>query len=186
MTATDSKHISGLLSPWIQDKRVSRAVPFLCGRVLDFGCGAGILADYVNADHYVGVDHDNEALGVAQGKYPKHQFVSDLPDESPVFDTVVSLAVIEHIAKPEELLQRFAALLKDDGAIVLTTPHPHFHRIHDMGAMVGLFSKDAADDHEVMFNRKDLAGLAQRVGFQMVEYQRFLFGANQLCVFRRR
>lgn len=185
MGQPDSKHISGKLSPWLQKQRLAKAIPFLSGRVLDFGSGDGILANYVQANHYLGVDHDAEARSAAQRRYPKHQFVDDLPGERAAFDTVISLAVIEHIAQPVELLGRFAALLKEGGAIVLTTPHPHFHRIHDLGATVGLFSKDAADDHEVMFNRKDLAGLAQRIGFQMVKYQRFLFGANQLVVFRR-
>ena len=88
----------GILSPFLAKKRMSKVLPFLKGSVLDYGCGVGNLAEIVDKD-YVGFDIDNESLSIAKQRYPKKIFISELPSEQK-YDTIIMLAVIEHLDNP--------------------------------------------------------------------------------------
>ena len=87
--------ITGLLSPFLRTQRITAAMPYLEGRILDLGCGIGVLADLVPADRYVGVDIDKESIQIAQKRLPEHSFFTvDEFDAEGLFDSIVSLAVI--------------------------------------------------------------------------------------------
>ena len=51
--------------------------------------------------------------------------------------------------------------------------------------MIGLFSKEASEEHEELNDRKNLEYAGRQAGLILVEFRRFLFGANQLGVFMR-
>lgn len=178
----------GLLSPFLRRQRLKAAAPYINGRVLDVGCGSGAMADLVPADRYVGVDVDDESIAEARRRYPQHHFQDALPPPDPGFDTIVSLAVIEHVKDPASFLRGLAVRLVSDqeSCIVLTTPHPAVDWVHTAGASVGLFSSHASDEHEELLDRAHLAGLAEECDLQLSVYRRFLLGANQLAVFKRK
>ncbi|MHA1567622.1 MAG: class I SAM-dependent methyltransferase [Alphaproteobacteria bacterium] len=90
----------GLLSPFLRKQRSKAARPYLKGRVLDVGCGAGALAKLIDPESYVGIDIDEDPLNRARRDFPHHRFESALPEGSKKFDTVVALAVIEHVPDP--------------------------------------------------------------------------------------
>lgn len=174
----------GLFSPLLRKARTQAARKWLDGKVLDIGCGSGVLASFVEPGQYVGFDRDMGSIEVARRAHPRHRFVTSFP-EGERYDTIVALALIEHLPKPCEELARWASALEDGGKIVITTPHKAFRIVHDCGAKIGIFSADAADEHEEMFDRSSLSALANSVGMKMAVYQRFLFGANQLAVISR-
>lgn len=171
----------GRLSPFLQRARVAAVRPHIRGRVLDIGCGNGALAAFVAPCLYLGVDRDQQALAAARAAFPRHQFSSWLPLDGG-FDTVAGLAVIEHLKAPQAALREWSAMLSQNGRIVLTTPHRSFRRLHELGSRMGLFSCEAAQEHEEMFDRASLTALAQAAGLRVNHYRRFLCGANQLLV----
>ena len=123
MSTTKTKY-HGLLSPYLRNRRLAMARPLLTGRVLDVGCAEGHLAESVPADRYVGVDLDPDILVEARAAHPDHVFMGlDQLDEGERFDTVVALAVIEHVPDPEGWLRRWAGMLEPGGQVVLTTPY---------------------------------------------------------------
>ncbi|MEA2016482.1 MAG: methyltransferase domain-containing protein, partial [Actinomycetota bacterium] len=93
----------GLLSPFLRGRRFNKALPFIEGKVLDYGCGVGLLANYIPDDRYVGVDTDSISIDMAKKLNPSYRFFkimsSDYKEikEFCPFDTIVMLAVIEHI-----------------------------------------------------------------------------------------
>jgi 2-polyprenyl-3-methyl-5-hydroxy-6-metoxy-1,4-benzoquinol methylase len=175
----------GLLSPFLRRKRLQAAQPYLAGRVLDIGCGSGALASLVAAEDYLGVDRDPEVLAVARERFPQHRFTDSLPPPGQQFDTVVSLAVIEHVEDPSAFLQRAADHLAGhaDARIVITTPHPRLEWLHDLGASLRLFSRHASEEHESLLDQAALGAHAARARLRLTGYRRFLLGANQLAVF---
>lgn len=177
----------GLLSPWLRNRRIAAAAPFLKGRVLDYGCGSGVLANLVDSDQYLGVDIDAESLQQAQTRFPQHQFVSELRDLNEEFDTIVSLAVIEHVNDPSSFLRGLVRYLRmsDDACVVVTTPSPSADWIHELGAGLGIFSKHANEEHEELLDREALNRAGQEANFKIALYKRFLLGANQLVVYKR-
>lgn len=173
--------ISGLLSPWLRRRRLNAVQPLLRGKVLDIGCGVGALAADCRPDSYLGVDIDEESLELARRSHPGFRFQKGLP-EIGSFDTVVLLAVIEHIPDPADLLRHLRALLGPEGRILLTTPNPCVEGVHAFGARLGLFSKEAREEHERLYDAASMRALAERSGLLVREERRFLLGANQLFV----
>jgi len=177
----------GLLSYFLCHKRLAAAKPYLKGRVLDFGCGSGELAAFVNPQLYLGVDSDEESLNKAHANYPDHQFCSSLSSNYGKFDTIVSLAVIEHFSNPLILLKTLKGYSSDNpsACIVLTTPLPSMEWIHTVGAAIGLFSKHASEEHQSLLGLDELKRLGRELGLRICTYRRFLLGANQLVVYSR-
>ena len=80
---------------------------------------------------------DPASLDTARRERPGFRFDSALPvDEE--FDTIVILAVIEHVKDPTGLLAKLSPLLSKAGAMVITTPHPRMEWAHTVGAKVHL------------------------------------------------
>ena len=177
----------GLLSPYLRSKRMEAAAPYLKGRIIDYGCGSGALAALIPADHYLGVETDNISLQQARSRFTSHRFVSELPSASPKFDTIVSLAVIEHVQNHSQFLQTLAKYLKDipSSRLIITTPHPSVGWVHDLGAMIGLFSKHANDEHGDLLDRAKLEIAGKQAGLKLISYSRFLLGANQIAIYTK-
>lgn len=175
---------SGLLSGFLRQRRIAHAKPWLRGDVLDFGCGGGRLAEHCDPDHYLGVDRDPAVVAAAQDRNPRHAFATEVPDGRR-FDTVVALAVIEHLPHPQRHVEAWRSLLNPGGRIVLTTPHPSYRKVHDVGASLGIFSKEAADEHETFLDRRRMEPICEEVGLKLEACRRFLAGANQLFVLSR-
>jgi 2-polyprenyl-3-methyl-5-hydroxy-6-metoxy-1,4-benzoquinol methylase len=174
---------AGFLSPWLRRRRLKMATPFVKGRVLDYGCGVGVLADLCAPGDYLGVDIDEESLLLARKYHPRHRFIfaSEL-GETEKFDAIFALALIEHVKDPLAMLLFWRRALNKGGQIVMTTPHPSWEWIHTLGAKVGVFSKDASEEHEKLLDEKALRALVAEAGLSLVLYKRFLYGANQLIV----
>lgn len=177
----------GLLSPFLRARRIKAARPYLAGRVLDVGCGSGSLAGYVAPADYVGLDIDAASIELARASHPDHTFMlsQNLPDDA--FDTVVALAIIEHVAEPVDFLTRLGGRLSgsSNARVVCTTPHPRMDWIHTIGARVGIFSRSASDEHEELLDRGRLDEVGRASGLRLIHYERFLLGANQLAIFSR-
>lgn len=176
----------GLLSPFLRKKRIQAAGPYLRGQVLDYGCGSGMLAAYVEPGLYFGVDTDPAMIDLARSTFTRHSFsVEELP-QGRRFDTIVALAVIEHVPDPAKFLNTALRLLAPGGSIVLTTPHPSFRGVHDLGARLRLFSRSASEEHQELLDGRAMRRLAIDCGLNITGYRRFLFGANQLFLLQER
>jgi 2-polyprenyl-3-methyl-5-hydroxy-6-metoxy-1,4-benzoquinol methylase len=175
-----------LLGPYLRRRRVAAAQPLMEGRVLDVGCNRGVLCEVVPPDRYLGVDINREALAEAQRQYPNHRFahVDDVgPDEQ--FDSVVSLAVIEHVPEPEAWLSRWGAHVVPGGRVILTTPTPRWEPLHGLASKLRLTSESAHDAHVSVLDRAGLEAVLAVAGLELTHYSRFLAGMNQLVVATR-
>jgi SAM-dependent methyltransferase len=175
----------GLLSGFLRRRRLNAVRGYLRGQVLDFGCASGSLAAMTPPDNYLGVDIDARVLESARRRFPRHQFLLGEIEDSRRFDTIALLALIEHVKQPAELLAGVARRLAPGGRIVMTTPHPAFRHVHDLGARIGLFSAAAAEEHETFVDLNSVRAVASEASLRIVVYRRFLLGANQLFVLER-
>ncbi|MEM8996669.1 MAG: class I SAM-dependent methyltransferase, partial [Acidobacteriota bacterium] len=181
--------ITGLLSPFLRSRRLAAALPWLRGGpVLDVGCGVGELARSIAAERYVGVDMDPESIEIARRNCPGHSFLtwedfgaSDLRD----FKHVAALAVIEHTTDPAEWLRRLSDRLAPRGDVVITTPEPRLQWAHELGAAVGIFSRESAEQHHELVDRRRIIELAAACDLRLLHAERFLAGANQLFILGR-
>jgi 2-polyprenyl-3-methyl-5-hydroxy-6-metoxy-1,4-benzoquinol methylase len=99
-------------------------------RVVDMACGEGYGTDVLGraAASVVGVDANPEAHEHARLRYtaPNVRFARDLVEtfDEPA-DAVVFLQTIEHVRNPDEVLERFKALVADSPSplVVVSTPN---------------------------------------------------------------
>lgn len=182
--------LDGLFSDLLRRRRLAIAAPHLSdGRVLDFGCGVGKLAEWIEAERYLGVDPHQESLAMARAHHPDHEFLDlegfERHHQHERFDTIASLAVIEHLANPGDWLKTMRIRLAPDGRMVLTTPHPVGGALHALGARVRLFSREGAEEHEELLGPRRMRELAAEADLEVVEHRRFLAGFNQLFILRK-
>lgn len=103
------------------------AIPPGARRVLDVGCGDGILSAHLirtGIPHVVGLDLDGQVLERARARYIgipiewRQGDLFDVPFEAGSFEAVVSVASLHHMAA-EAALGRFADLVKPGGVVAV-------------------------------------------------------------------
>lgn len=179
--------MAALLSSFLQKQRLNIAKPYLLGDVLDLGCGFGEITDLIPSSNYIGVDGQSKIVDWLKINHPGYEFLCynlehDKLSLDKKFDTIVMLAVIEHLSNPDNILSQIPDLLNDGGLLILTTPAPVGDIVHQIGAKIGLFSKHAVEDHEIIFTIKSITPYMTRNRLAIKEFRRFLFGTNQLFI----
>ena len=101
-------------------------------KVLDVGCGGGLLAEALNSKgaHVTAIDVTEANIGVAKLHAEKMQITIDYrlitaedlaKNEKESFDVVTCLEVIEHVPDPSQLIKACSDLLKPHGQMFLST-----------------------------------------------------------------
>ena len=120
-------------------------IPLAARVVLDVGCGEGALAaDYRRLNpraRIFGIEYDRRAAAVAAPHLDGISRVSVVDEPLPFdipegVDCVLHRGVLEHLADPRDLLLTHAAVLNDDGTILICLPNPDYWR-HQERALHG-------------------------------------------------
>lgn len=91
--------------------------------VLDFGSGAGGFLTRIKpyAKNIVGVELEKAVRPFyKKEEIPLYEKLSDVIEK---FDVITSFHVLEHLPKPQEILQQMKVSLKDNGKIIIEVPN---------------------------------------------------------------
>lgn len=154
--------------------------------VLDLGCGrtGGIERFWREARLAVGVDPDLASLAARDGGMPILQAGGEtLPFANESFDMVVSVWVVEHLARPERVFAEVARVLKPLGHFVFLTPNALNPLV--VGNRVGqlapwlqkrlvanVYGRDGSDTFAVRYRantKRKLKKIASAIGFSVAE-----------------
>ena len=177
-----------LLTPFLTQQRMKAIAPFLRGDILDLACGFGKVIPLLKPGQgYLGIEGNLPFIDTLSNLYPGQKFIQRDLDEDDLaldqkFDTILLVAIIEHLERPDRLVAQLPRYLKPGGRLVMTTPSPFGDKIHRAGAIVGLFSKDAVKEHETIFSHRMMLDLLEQNGLELERYRRFLLGGNQLFI----
>jgi SAM-dependent methyltransferase len=147
-------------------------------RVLDVGCGAGLMSDHLRRYGMVtGVDFSAAAIRAAQTFAARRlgsraEFIAGSLEDVPIgkrFDLITLFDVLEHIRadRRPDFLTELRARLAADAMIFVSTPHPAFTR----------YRRDARDptlqiiDEQLELPR--ILGEADTAGLQLIRYQAY-------------
>lgn len=106
--------------------------PFKGIRLLDIGCGGGLVSEPMCrlGANVVGVDASESTIDVAKEHalqmgltidYRQTSIEAMVADEEPLFDVILALEVVEHVADVQAFINYCAKLLKPGGALILST-----------------------------------------------------------------
>lgn len=177
----------------LRRRQVLLRLPKLTNQTIaDLGAGydarllVGLLAEFNNIK---GVAFDmafmprlskNERLSLVLGDLNQ-----PLKQEDASIDVCISLAVLEHLDRPQEFLAEVYRVLKPGGRIVLTTPGPSSQRLLELLAFkLRIIDADEIRDHKNYFSSADLQRMFVAAGFnaEKVSPKTFIFGMNNVVV----
>ena len=153
-------------------------------KVLDVGCGGGILAEALNelGACVTGIDASENTIGVAKThsksigsdvKYIQNtieEFTSSYPDER--FDVITCLEMLEHVPSPCEIIKSCSNLLKEDGNIFFSTinrnPRSYLFAVIGAEYILNLLPK-GTHDYEKFIKPSELAKWIRDAGLNSKE-----------------
>jgi SAM-dependent methyltransferase len=163
----------------LEDERLNVASPYLQGRLLDIGAGPNTLVKrYGNG---VGVDVYDWGGGTMVVKD-----TSRLPFSSQTFDTITFIACLNHIPNRQAVLYEARRLIKPEGRLIITMIDPI---LGDIGHAIWWYSEDkqrgGMKEGEVggLWTR-EVVQLCHNAGFQLDLHRRFVYGLNNLYLFK--
>jgi 2-polyprenyl-3-methyl-5-hydroxy-6-metoxy-1,4-benzoquinol methylase len=186
---------TGFFSNYLEQWRLQKIVDLIPKtnlRLLDIGCGrASIIKKLSRIDYYTGIDLLPETIKENGEQYANYEFVCDdifqvdLKDN--FYNVVILSAFVEHLTYQDnlKLFKKLYMAMEKKGVIIGTTPHQRAEKIHQIGAKLRLFSREAANEHQCFFDQAMLDKLAQETGFAMIKYRTFQFGLNQVFVYEK-
>lgn len=92
--------------------------------VLDNGCGTGLLLPFL--DIVVGLDLSSKLLKKARERSSENQYLvqgdsENLPFRDSLFDSVLSITVVQNIPSPEKLIDESARVTKPNSTIIISS-----------------------------------------------------------------
>lgn len=113
------------------DRDLAADRPFAGLRILDIGCGGGLLSEPMArlGAHVVGADAAEGNIPVARAHASlsgleidyRHAAAEDLAEAGETFDVVLNMEVVEHAADPQAFLDACGRLLAPGGLMVCST-----------------------------------------------------------------
>jgi 2-polyprenyl-6-hydroxyphenyl methylase/3-demethylubiquinone-9 3-methyltransferase len=115
-------------NPWIAGE-IARALGDGACRVLDLGCGGGLLSNYLaeRGHRVIGIDPTAENLTVARANDRSRTAIYELGDAGELpydrhsFDVVCAMDLLEHIEDPERVIAEASRVLRPGGLFVFHT-----------------------------------------------------------------
>lgn len=181
-------HSRNLVVRWIERKRTTRLLTALdprpSDRVLDVGCGAGDILVLVPCGRLWGIDISPRLVAEAQERLGARATVvcSDAEDMGSAFpglyfDRIYCSEVLEHVLRPDRVVQAMVHLLKPGGRIVVSVPNERLINavkgiLRRLGLLHALFGGQVAermDDewHLHTFMRREVCALLEGAGLEV-------------------
>ncbi len=152
-------------------------LPRPLGRVLDVGCGEGATGRALRtagASWLGGIEIHEPSAEVARRSYDAVAVgpVEDVLDtlEGP-FDTICCYDVLEHLARPEDVLRRLHAAAAPGGRLQLSLPNArHFSLVRDL-VLRGTFGSTPSGHRDIThlrwFTRADIVAAVRKAGWEV-------------------
>lgn len=170
------------------DRELNRSRPFEGLSILDIGCGGGLLSEPMArlGATVIGVDAAGKNISVAQAHASqsnldieyRHTTAEQLADEGQVFDVILNMEVIEHVADPISFLTTCRRLMKPDAVHICSTINRNTksYAVAIVGAeRVAKWLPKGTHDWNKFITPDELYSLLIKAGMKPVDRKGFVF-----------
>ena len=153
-------------------------------RVLDIGCGGGILSEALSSAgaDVIGIDASSQTIGVAKSHAnlvnSKVTYIEStieeflLNNKNDLFDVITCLEMLEHVPSPNQIIENCHSLLKDDGDIFLSTinrnPRSYLFAVIGAEYILNLLPK-GTHEYSKFIKPSELTGWIRNSGLNLKE-----------------
>lgn len=162
-------------------------------RILDVGCGGGLLAEPLArlGAQVCAIDAAVDNINAARAHAQKHNLTIDyrcitiediVQDKNNAFDVVLSMEIIEHIANPALYMQACADMLRPGGIVITSTLNrsaQSFVLAIALAEYVLHWLPKGTHDWNAFIKPRDLLALAKQAGLHPIEQVGFVY--SPLC-----
>ena len=174
----------------LRKRQVTKRLPKQPGVIADFGSGydcrllRSLLSEYKEAQT-IGIDteFDERLSSIDRLSRVTANLNEPLPMEDQSVDVALSLAVLEHLDRPEVFGREVCRVLRPGGVLLLTTPGPTSKPLLEFLAFrLHIIDEHEIADHKHYFSSAELIELFAKSGFKRenISAQTFLFGMNNI------
>lgn len=161
-----------------QERRdVETLIPHGVKRILDIGCGEGILGKRLlsrGTKEVTGIEINTEVADRAKKNLTEvicgDIETMDLKFEKGYFDCIIFADVLEHLKDPLRVLTRMREFLSDSGVIVISIPNVRYYGIINM-LVEGYWKYEDSGildkNHLRFFTRKEIEILLSKAGYEI-------------------
>ncbi|MBF1293899.1 MAG: bifunctional 2-polyprenyl-6-hydroxyphenol methylase/3-demethylubiquinol 3-O-methyltransferase UbiG [Neisseria sp.] len=166
-------------------------------RVLDVGCGGGILSESMakrGAAHVTGIDMAEKSLETAQAHAAAERVdnidyrcirVEDLAAEQPHnFDVVTCMEMMEHVPDPAAIVKACSELVKPDGMVFFSTinrnPKSYLHLIVGAEYVLNVVPK-GTHDWQKFITPAELARMCRQAGLDVIDTKGMTYNLLTRC-----
>lgn len=191
--------ITKYLSSWnLEIIRNNKITGLLEGDILELGCWAGKIPAYLSKRgsdvQYTWINHSKDGVESLKTKFPEYSFLNHdldyvftLPENKKV-DTVVAVAVIEHIYNQKNFFITAVENLKPGWKIIITTPtnfgndiiYPLMCKFW-LRKWIGVLM-----DHITIYNKDRFLVVANDFNLEIEHFEKFELFCNQIIIFRKK
>lgn len=148
--------------------------------ILDLGSADGLLLNEMNAilpdNNYLGIElckelvdkADNlpQNIKVIHGDIQRLDLVTSIRNDT--YDIITAIATLEHLKDPIGTIRQIPDMLKPNGLLIITVPHPFWDRI----SIALRLEKESY--HMSEMGKKEILKKIEMCGLTVVEYTKFM------------
>ena len=159
--------------------------------ILDFGCGSNfkkLISIYKDCQSITAVDRTGSDFKIKNFYFYNYQDDLNILEKKIMrqkFDVVILGAVIEHLDKPELVLNILKKRLSDDGIIFLTAPSLASKPVLEfLGYKLNIINADLVREHKRYYDLDEYKKLSKLIKMDIKKFYFFQLGLNTVCILR--
>ncbi len=170
------------------ERDLQEHLPFKGLKILDIGCGGGLISEPMArlGATVIGADAAEGNIPVAQIHAQqqgldidyRHTYAEDLVTQNEVFDVVLNLEVVEHVAVPQDFLGACQDLLKPGGLMICSTinRNPKSYAVAILGAEVIMrWLPKGTHEWNKFITPNELTAMISNTGLEPIDKKGFVF-----------
>ena len=175
----------------LRQREMKKNISLKNKNILDFGCGSNfkkLISVYKDCQSITAIDRTGSDFKIKNFYFYNYQDDLNILEKKIMhqkFDAVILSAVIEHLDKPELVLNILKKRLSDDGIIFLTAPSWASKPILEfLGYKLNIINADLVREHKRYYDLDEYKKLSKLIKMDIKKFYFFQLGLNTVCILR--